>query len=553
MDNKESLNQNEKADEIKEPSIRDLVLGAMSQHRYDQPTVSEEVKGEEIEIDENELEADQANEEIVILPDVSEEKIEEVVEEKKEPVEYKEVSEEKVEIEAVSSIAGTKVDSENNVADEEVEVPDTNKAENLSVPLPDMLKPNEYVTPPKSNFKDVDEILEEYENEANDFEEGISATEQDNLVLESQKRKEAREKESSLVKKIVFMVISALVVILMIFGLVFYRYWQAGLKPLDKDNKELVQVEIPIGTSNKGIGSILEKEKVIKSGLVFNYFVKTNNFTDFKGGHYQMSPDMELNEIAELLKQGGSDEAESLADARITVPEGDSLYQIAEKFEEKTKIPKEDFLKVAKDKKLFDKLYKKYPDLLESVKKSKDVRYRLEGYLFPATYNYYQENGIEDLITQMVGKTASVMASKKAKQEESHLSTQELLTLASLVEKEGVQEGDRRKIAKVFLNRIEEGMPLQSDISIIYAMDEHKVHLSNKDTQVDSPYNLYVNKGFGPGPFNNPSEQAIDAVLNPGDNKDLYFLADITTHKVYFAETYEEHLRLKEEYIDKKK
>ncbi|RSU05299.1 hypothetical protein CBF31_04375 [Vagococcus fessus] len=508
----------------------------MSQHRYDQPTVSEEVKDEDIEIDENELEVDKTEENTLVLSDLIEE-----------AVENTEAFDTKLEAETTSPVTVAVEESDNNTEKPEVVCID----EKVSIPFSEHIEPNEYVIPPSSNFKNVDEVLGEYENQ--DFSKDSSEIGQDDLVLESQKRKEAREKESSLVKKIVFMVISALVVILMVFGLVFYRYWQAGLKPLDKDNKELVQVEIPIGTSNKGIGSILEKKKVIKSGLVFNYFVKTNNLTDFKGGYYQMSPDMELTEIAELLKQGGSDEAENLADARITVPEGDSLYQIAEKFEEKTKIPKEDFIKVAKDEKLFEKLYKKYPDLLESVKKSKDVRYRLEGYLFPATYNYYQENGIEDLITQMVGKTASVMATKKAKQEESHLSTQELLTLASLVEKEGVVESDRRKIAKVFLNRIEEGMPLQSDISIIYAMDVHKVHLSNKDTQVDSPYNLYVNKGFGPGPFNNPSEQAIDAVLNPDDNKDLYFLADITTHKVYFAETYEEHLKLKEEYIDKKK
>ena len=77
-------------------------------------------------------------------------------------------------------------------------------------------------------------------------------------------------------------------------------------------------------------------------------------------------------------------------------------------------------------------------------------------------------------------------------------------------------------------------MPLQSDISILYAMDKHKVHLSNKDTEIDSPYNLYIHKGFGPGPFNNPSTDAIDAVLNPLENDYYYFLADITTHKVYF-------------------
>lgn len=371
------------------------------------------------------------------------------------------------------------------------------------------------------------------------------------LKIESQKRRELRKKENNMVKKIVSIVMAALIVIIAISGFAFYKYWQNGLKPLDSSNKEAVQVEIPLGTGNKQIGNILEKSKVIKSGLVFNYFVKANNLTDFKGGYYQISPDMELKEIANLLQEGGTDEPVALSDARITIPEGSSLYQIAEIMEKNTDVKKEDFIKKANDKDLFDKLYKEYPDLLESVKDAKDVRYRLEGYLFPASYNYYKENSLDDFITQMVKRTADVMSQRSSEIAESKLSVQELLTLASLVEKEGVELGDRKNIAQVFLNRIDEEMPLQSDISILYAMDEHKVHLSNKDTQVDSPYNLYVNKGFGPGPFNSPSEQAIDAVLNPTENDYIYFLADVTTHKVYFAKTYEEHLKLKEEYIDK--
>lgn len=371
------------------------------------------------------------------------------------------------------------------------------------------------------------------------------------LIEESKKRRKAREKEDNMVKKIVGVVMSAIVVILIVSGVFFYRYWQSGLKPLNPNNKEIVQVEIPLGTGNKQIGNILEKSHVIKSGLVFNYYVKTNNLTDFKGGFYQMSPDMELDKIAKLLQEGGTDEPVALADARITIPEGSSLYQIAEIVEKNTDIKKEAFIKAANDKELFDQLYKAYPELLESVKDAKDVRYRLEGYLFPASYNYYKANGVEDFITQMVKRSAEVMAARQEDIAKSKLSIQELLTLASLVEKEGVELEDRQNIAQVFLNRIKEGMPLQSDISILYAMDEHKVHLSNKDTQVDSPYNLYINKGFGPGAFNSPSEQAIDAVLHPKENDYLYFLADVTTHKVYFAKTYEEHLKLKEEYIDK--
>lgn len=130
------------------------------------------------------------------------------------------------------------------------------------------------------------------------------------------------------------------------------------------------------------------------------------------------------------------------------------------------------------------------------------------------------------------------------------MTVQEVLTLASLVEKEGSKEDDRKNIAQVFFNRLAVDMPLQSDISILYALGEHKELVTYEDTQVDSPYNLYVNTGYGPGPFNNPSEQSIKAVLEPTPNNYYYFVADINTQEVYFAETYDEHMRLVEKYVN---
>lgn len=368
--------------------------------------------------------------------------------------------------------------------------------------------------------------------------------------LERMRRRSERKKENKLVGKIVLAVITALVVTVTIVGVSFYRYWQAGLKPLDPTDDQLVQVNIPIGSSNKSIGSILEEEKIIKSGMVFTYYMKTENITDFKAGYYQMSPNMTLDEIAVLLQQGGTKEPEALADARISIPEGYSADQIAELFAEKTKIKKKEFLDTLKDEAFFEELYQDYGQLLESAKKAENVRYRLEGYLFPATYNYYKEKSVKDMIREMVDKTNSELAERQESIDQSGMTIQQVLTLASLVEKEGVEKEDRRNIAQVFLNRINADMPLQSDISVLYAMEKHKVHLSNKDTEIDSPYNLYINKGFGPGPFNNPGIEAIDAVLNPEPNTYYYFLANIETHKVYFAETYEEHLQLKEEHID---
>lgn len=363
-------------------------------------------------------------------------------------------------------------------------------------------------------------------------------------------KRERRKKETSTVNKIVTAVISALVIVGIIVGVSAYRFWQSGLEPLNPKDDKLVQVNIPIGTSNKGIGGILEKDNIIKSGLVFNYYMKAENHTDFKGGYYQMSPDMTLDEIAELLKQGGTEEPTALADARISIPEGYSVEQIADLIGEKTKISKKDFLAAVKDENLLNELYNTYPETLKSSKESGEVRYHLEGYLFPATYNYYEEKTASDLIKEMVAKANAELNARKDVINQSGMSIQQVLTLASLVEKEGVEQGDRRDIARVFMNRIEQKMPLQSDISILYAMNKHKVHLSIKDTQVESPYNLYQNTGYGPGPFNNPGLEAIDAVLYPADNEYLYFLANVETHKVYFAKTYEEHLKYKEEHID---
>ncbi|WP_443081245.1 endolytic transglycosylase MltG [Vagococcus sp.] len=362
-----------------------------------------------------------------------------------------------------------------------------------------------------------------------------------------------RKKENNMVRKIVMIISFVLIATIVVAGFSFYNFFKSSLKPLNPSDKKLVQIEVPIGSSSKEIGQVLEKSKVIKSGLVFSYFVKMNNISDFQAGFYQMAPSMTLEEITKNLQSGGTDEPEALADAKITIPEGYSIDQIAKLFGEKTSVKEQDFLDLMKNEKFFNKMAGKYPELLTSAKQAKDVRYRLEGYLYPATYNYYKDNSLEDLVEQMIVKTNQVMTPHYETIEKKKLTVQQVLTIASLVEKEGSSIEDRKKIAQVFFNRIDTDMPLQSDISILYAMEEHKVHLSNKDTQYDSPYNLYINKGTGPGPFNNPSEEAITAVMSPEPNDYIYFLADVSTGKVYYAKTYEEHLKLKKEYIDDKK
>lgn len=405
-------------------------------------------------------------------------------------------------------------------------------------------KHDEHVEEEPSIFQRIGEKFDDLRNMDEDFEGDLSE--------ESNLKRAERRKEDRVVRKIVYILTVGILIVAGILAISGYNYVSAGLKPLDKNDKKLVQVEVPSGSSNRQIGDILEEGEVIRDGMVFNFYTKFKNLTNFQAGYYQFSPNMTLDQISKELQQGGS--AEPLDDAsKLTVPEGYDVDKIASLVAKKTDFKKEDFIKVMKDDKFFDQLKAQYPDLLTDAGNAKDVRYRLEGYLFPATYNVHKNRSLEDLVTQMVDTTNQILTPYYSQIKEKGLNVQEVMTLASLVEKEGVTQSDRKKIAQVFFNRIEAQMPLQSDISILYALGEHKEVVTIKDTEVDSPYNLYTNTGFGPGPFDNPSQEAILVVLDPTENDYIYFVADISTGKVYYAKTYEEHMELVEKYVNKEK
>lgn len=405
-------------------------------------------------------------------------------------------------------------------------------------------KHDEHVEEEPSIFQRIGEKFDDLRNMDEDFEGDLSE--------ESNLKRAERRKEDRVVRKIVYILTIGILIVAGILAISGYNYVSAGLKPLDKNDKKLVQVEVPSGSSNRQIGDILEEGEVIRDGMVFNFYTKFKNLTNFQAGYYQFSPNMTLDQISKELQQGGS--AEPLDDAsKLTVPEGYDVDKIASLVAKKTDFKKEDFIKVMKDDKFFEQLKAQYPDLLTDAGNAKDVRYRLEGYLFPATYNVHKNRSLEDLVTQMVDTTNQILTPYYSQIKEKGLNVQEVMTLASLVEKEGITQSDRKKIAQVFFNRIEAQMPLQSDISILYALGEHKEVVTIKDTEVDSPYNLYTNTGYGPGPFDNPSQEAILAVLDPTENDYIYFVADISTGKVYYAKTYEEHMELVEKYVNKEK
>lgn len=372
-------------------------------------------------------------------------------------------------------------------------------------------------------------------------------TQRTNKPPKVQRPRGQKRKKQNNVKKITTIVVVVVCILLIVLGLLFSHYWKSGLEAADANNKKQYSVEIPVGSTTKQIGNILEKKGMIKSAFVFSYYAKTHNKSAFQAGYYLISPSMTVKQVINRLHSGGS---ASSPEAAITIPEGYTVEQIADLLAKKTTFKKEEFLNLMKDKAFFDEMANKYPQLFDSERNVTDVRYYFEGYLYPATYNVYKGETMKEFVEEVIKNMNTVMTPYYSKIKEQGQTVQHILTIASLVEKEGVSESDRKKIAGVFFNRIKANMPLGSDISVTYAQGEHKVHLSNKDVQTDSPYNLYVHTGYGPGPFNNPSKAAIEATVNPTPSDYLYFVADIKTGKVYFAKTYEEHEKLSSKYVE---
>lgn len=219
----------------------------------------------------------------------------------------------------------------------------------------------------------------------------------------------------SLGRRIIISVITLLIILAATIGFMGYRYFQDALKPMNPQNTNVTQVHIPLGASNKQIGSILQNKKIVKSGMVFDYYVKSNNMANFRAGYYQLKPSMSLKKIANRLQEGGTDQPIQSTKGKVLVREGANVDQIATQVAVTTDFSRSDFLKLMKDQTYLEQLAGRYPDLLNSAMKAKNVRYRLEGYLYPATYEVEKNMSLKSLVTQMVAKTNQMVAPNLSK------------------------------------------------------------------------------------------------------------------------------------------
>ena len=382
-------------------------------------------------------------------------------------------------------------------------------------------------------------------------------------------RRSRRESVKPTKKKKKFRFVRFLVTLLILLALLGvggfygYRYAESALQPIDPSSKQYVKVQIPEGANSQEIGSILEKSGLIKHGLLFTAYVKYKNYSDLKSGYYNLQKSMSTEDLIKALQKGGTPEPQEVVYANLTIPEGFTLEQIAQTVAQlqgdfKEPLTAEAFMAKVQDENFIAQEIAKYPKLLESLPaKDSGVRYRLEGYLFPATYTIKESTTIESLIDEMLATMDKNLSPHYATIKEKNLTVNELLTIASLVEKEGAKTEDRKLIAGVFYNRLNLGIPLQSNIAILYAEGKlgQKISLADDvaiDTAIDSPYNVYTNIGLMPGPVDSPSLDAIESSINQTKSDNLFFVANVQDGKVYFAATKEEHDKNVEEHINSK-
>lgn len=368
--------------------------------------------------------------------------------------------------------------------------------------------------------------------------------------------KQRRQEQDKAAKRIVSVIMSIVVLAVLITGITGFIWIKSSLAPVDTKATESVQVEIPEGSTTLDIGKILVENKLIKNATVFNYYSKIKSYNNFQSGFYNLKQTMSVDDIAKALQESGTPTAQKEPAGKILIVEGYTLTQISQAItnntqtedkNDKTPFTSEAFMATVTNTDFINRMVTTYPQLFASLPaKDSGVIYQLEGYLFPAVYEYTEETTMEELVEQMIAAMDARLQPYYETIASKNLTVNEVLTLASLVEKEGSTDEDRRNIASVFFNRINSGMPLQSNIAILYAQGKlgQETTLAEDagiDTNIESPYNIYWTPGLMPGPVDSPSVSAIEAVINANTTDYLYFVADVTTGTVYYAKTIEEH------------
>ena len=341
-------------------------------------------------------------------------------------------------------------------------------------------------------------------------------------------------------KKIFGLLISVAILMAIIFIMIVtqsYRFWIQD--PSSKTDPVLFTIEQGVGLSQ--VADELLDQNLIASSFWFKVYTKLDGSAgSIRAGVYQLQPKISYAHLIDMMTQYTAG-----ADISITIPEGYSIDQIGEVVVSQFEVTQEDWdYWVGMNSPLEDH------EFIIGAQKPESVD--LEGYLFPDTYRFYPDATAEIIVTALVdemqGNVEGIAGIENFDAIYGVSSIHELLTLASIIEKEVPSSDEMKIVADIFLKRLEIGMALQACSTVNYVTGKDSPAVSAEDLEIDSPYNSYMYAGLTPGPITNPGLSAIESVISPTTNNYFYFLATPDGETIY-ANTFDEHVANKAKYL----
>lgn len=309
------------------------------------------------------------------------------------------------------------------------------------------------------------------------------------------------------------------------------------------NNNTIKEIVVESGSSASSVIEMLKNENLIRSVFFSKVYVKLNNLS-FQAGTYDISTSMNTREILKNIANG---KVTNKYNIKLTFKEGENINDYVKIISENTNNTSSSVYNLLKDSEYIDTLIEKYWFLTDDIKQS-EIYYPLEGYLFPETYIFENKDvTVKEIFATMLNQTDKVLSRYREEIIEKNLNVHEFLTLASIVELEGLYENDRKEIAGVFYNRLNSGWSLGSDVTTYYAVQKDMgeyPEIWQAWIDYKSPYNTRLPEMAGKlpiGPIGNPGIISIEASINPTKTENYYFVANCKTGKTEFSKTYEEH------------
>ncbi len=331
-------------------------------------------------------------------------------------------------------------------------------------------------------------------------------------------------------------ILALLIVVVVAAAGLFHYFTKTSAEPYDSSSTQTTAINVKSGSTTSSIAELLADNGIVRSALGFEIQSKINHYDGkYKAGVYELSPSMSAAEIMEKLCTGGDDQI------TITIPEGSTTAQIAQIVAKTGLCTEEEFMQEVAEGD-FDYKFMEYTGEGES---------RLEGFLYPETYKVAPEATAHNVINTLLAQFDKIFTEDYyTRAAELGYTPREIITIASMIQREAMSSSEFPIVASVIYNRLESGMKLQIDATVQYALGDQKDRLTTEDTKIDSPYNTYLVDGLPAGPISCPYDECISAALYPETTDYLYYVLKPDNSGLHnFAADYDTFLAYKDEYL----